>query len=108
MNILFICTANRDRSKTAEHIFRIKYPDYNFMSAGINQEMCLTYRGVYVEYQMCLKADKIYCMENLHAQYLLREFGSQIIQKIEILEIEDNEEYMSDKLIKELELKFKI
>ncbi len=108
MNILFICTANRDRSKTAEHIFKLKYPDFNFSSAGINQEMCFVNGGDFVQYYMCDAAERIICMENLHAQFLLREFGSQLIQKIEILEIEDNEDYMSDKLIMELEERFNI
>ena len=36
MNILFFCTANRDRSRTADIHFQNKYPEHRFRSAGIN------------------------------------------------------------------------
>ena len=108
MNILFICTANRDRSRTAEHIFQEIYPEINFNSAGIDQELCLMYNGEYVQYQMCDNADRIICMEDHHAQYILKKFGDLLLNKVEILGVEDNEEYMSRILIKELKEKFEI
>ena len=37
MNILFICTANRDRSRTAEHIFQDLYPKFNFIKLDNGQ-----------------------------------------------------------------------
>jgi len=108
MNILFICTANRDRSKTAEHVFRELYPDIDFNSAGIDQELCLMYNGEHVQFNMCDIADRIICMEDHHAQYLLNFFGDIILNKIEILQVEDNEEYMSRALVKELKKKFNV
>ena len=106
MNILFICTANRDRSKTAEHIFQKKYSNFSFSSAGIDENLCNKFNGKHVDFEMCDWADRIICMEEHHAQYLLKKMGDAILHKIEILGIEDTEEYMSSNLIMELRDKF--
>ena len=71
MNILFICTANRDRSRTAEHFFQEKYPKFNFYSAGIDEALCSKSKGRFVDYQICDYADRIVCMEQRHAQFIL-------------------------------------
>ena len=36
-SILFVCSANKDRSKTAEDYFSKHYPDLCFDSAGTNK-----------------------------------------------------------------------
>lgn len=38
--ILFICSANKQRSKTAEDYFSTKYPELHFISAGTNIKIC--------------------------------------------------------------------
>ena len=40
MNYIFICSANKQRSKTAEDYFAEKHPEYNFKSAGTNIKIC--------------------------------------------------------------------
>ena len=40
MNYLFVCSANKQRSKTAEDFFAQKYPDHEFLSAGKNTKIC--------------------------------------------------------------------
>ena len=40
MNILFICTSNKDRSPALEAYFRDNYPQHEFRSAGINKYFC--------------------------------------------------------------------
>lgn len=37
MNILFVCTSNKDRSPALERHFREKYPQHKYRSAGINR-----------------------------------------------------------------------
>lgn len=37
MNILFICTSNKDRSPALEKYYRDKYPENSYRSAGINK-----------------------------------------------------------------------
>jgi len=39
-NILFVCSANKQRSKTAEDYFSSKYANYNFDSIRTNQKKC--------------------------------------------------------------------
>lgn len=108
MNILFICTANRDRSKTAEHIFQKQYPTINFKSAGIDEDLCIKYNGNYVDVKTCDWANRIICMEEHHAQYLIEKIGNNVLSKIEILGIEDSELYMSNDLVALLKDKFEI
>ncbi|WP_206633794.1 hypothetical protein [Leeuwenhoekiella aequorea] len=39
MKFLFICSANKQRSKTAEDYFAEKHPDYNFKGSGTNTKI---------------------------------------------------------------------
>lgn len=39
-NILFICSANKERSKTAEDYFSGRFPHVNFNSCGTNIKLC--------------------------------------------------------------------
>lgn len=39
-NILFVCSANKDRSKTAEDYYSKHYPDWFIDSAGTNKNTC--------------------------------------------------------------------
>jgi len=38
--VLFICSTNKQRSKTAEDYFSSKYADFHFISAGTNIKIC--------------------------------------------------------------------
>ncbi|MBE9396323.1 hypothetical protein IOQ59_03515 [Pontibacterium sp. N1Y112] len=40
MKVLFICTANIQRSLTAEHVCRTLYPEHQFKSAGVSKKEC--------------------------------------------------------------------
>ena len=108
MNVLFICTANRDRSKTAEIYFQNKYPLYRFRSAGINKFLCERHGGVHVKKYMLDIADRIVCAEHVHSDYIIRQIDKKYINKIEILLLEDTDTFMSEDLINRLEDKFKI
>jgi len=53
MNILFVCSANKDRSKTAEDYFSEQFPNINFDSAGTNKKICNQLGTNYLEdYQL--------------------------------------------------------
>lgn len=108
MKILFICTANRDRSRTAEIYFQNKYPLYSFRSAGINKYLSERHGGIHVEKYMLDIADRIICAENVHSDYIVSRFGKKYLSKIEILNLEDTGTFMSEDLINRLEDKFKI
>lgn len=107
MNIIFICTANRDRSRTAEIHFQNKYPRERFRSAGINKYLSERHGGIHLKRYMLDVADKIICMESVHANFIVNAIGKEYLPKIEILNLGDTETFMSDSLIKLLEEKFK-
>lgn len=108
MNILFICTANRDRSRTAEIYFQNKYPEHRFRSAGINKYLSERHGGVHLRMYMCDFADRIICMEEVHKQYIGSAIDKRLLEKVEVLNLGDTELFMSDQLIKNLVEKIKL
>ncbi len=105
-NILFICTANKDRSRTAEIYFQYKFPELRFRSAGINQYLSKKHGGAYLERYMLDQAERIVCMEKEHADHILKRFDGAFQDKIEILNLGDTEPFMAAGLIAMLEEKF--
>lgn len=108
MNILFICTANRDRSRTAEIYFQNKYPEHRFRSAGINQYLSERHGGVHLKKYMLDIADRIICAEHVHSEYIVQKIDKKYLNKIEILELGATETFMSEKLIQTLNTKFSL
>jgi len=108
MNIIFICTANRDRSRTAEIYFQNKYPEHRFRSAGINKFLSERHGGIHVKKYMLDIADRIICAEFIHSDWIVQNIDKKYLSKIEILHLEDTEYFMSESLIKKLEDKFQI
>jgi protein-tyrosine phosphatase len=94
MNILFICSKNEWRSRTAETIFKHNQ-NHHFRSAGTSQEA-----RVKVNEKLIHWADLIFVMEKKHKLRLEEKFGDLLHhKKIVILNIEDNYEYMDEELI---------
>lgn len=108
MNILFICTANRDRSRTAEIHFQNKHPEHRFRSAGINKYLSERHGGIHVKAYMLDIADRIICAEHVHSDYIVQNINKKYLDKIEVLELADTDTFISQSLIDRLELKFKI
>jgi predicted protein tyrosine phosphatase len=109
MKILFICTANRDRSKTGEVHFSKKYPEHEFKSAGINRYLSERHKGIHLKKHMLDWADRVICAELVHSDYIIRQIDKKYNSKIEVLHLGDTEgAFMSDNLIRLLEEKFKI
>ena len=98
MNILFICSANEDRSRTAESIFS-ESEEHVVRSAGTARSA-----RVKVSEPMLLWADLIFCMEEKHKELLKKRFpmATRDAQLI-VLHIEDEYKYMDSELIEELE-----
>ena len=87
MNILFICTLGRMRSKTAASLFKgSKY-------AGTDSNA-----DVKVTQELMDWADKIVCMENSHRSKLRRKFKGYS-HKMEVWNIEDIYDYGDDSLV---------
>ena len=90
MKILFICSANKDRSRTAEDHFAQQFPKYQFESAGTNKKTCQQLgTNLLVEKQLQL-ADNVFVMETRHHQAIQKRFGGTYFRKINILHIKDH------------------
>ncbi|MDJ1502859.1 protein tyrosine phosphatase [Xanthocytophaga agilis] len=99
MNILFLCTANKNRSRTAEDYFREHYPQHQFRSAGLSQRLCEKEGTTLVTEQMLEWADRIFVMEEYHQDRIQQYTGTLYLHKINVLGIEDIYTYMQAELV---------
>lgn len=94
MNILFICSRNKWRSRTAETIFKDNR-DHLVKSAGTEPGA-----RVRVSAKLIRWADKIFVMEKRHMQRLNENFPGEMQNKnVFILDIADDYSYMDESLI---------
>ena len=94
MNILFVCSRNKWRSRTAETVFKGDQR-HKFRSAGT-----ANVARIKVNQNLINWAEWIFVMEKRHKQQLYERFGQLLDdKKIVILEIEDKYHYMDDELI---------
>lgn len=94
MNILFLCSQNRWRSRTAEDIFQ-NQPNFQFRSAGTekNARHKVAKRDI-------IWADIIFVMEDKHQARILQNFPQETQhKKIIKLDIPDRYNYMDPQLI---------
>jgi predicted protein tyrosine phosphatase len=82
MRILFVCTANRERSPTAEMVFR-DVPGWEVKSAGTNPDATERVTQGLIDW-----ADRIVVMESRHLERLV-EVDRQSFRKTLVLGIED-------------------
>jgi predicted protein tyrosine phosphatase len=97
LNILFICSRNQWRSRTAETIFN-NHAEHDVRSAGTAKNA-----RIRVNEKMILWADLIFVMEKHHREIIKENFGMVSIDKqIVVLDIPDDYEYMDHELIQML------
>ena len=97
MNVLFVCSRNKWRSRTAETIFKDNQ-SHEFRSAGTENDARIKVNEKLIDW-----ADLIFVMEKRHKQRLQDKFDQVLNdKKIVILEIEDNYQYMDEELIEAL------
>ena len=97
-NILFVCSQNRLRSPTAEHLFS-RRPDLEVASAGTNNDAENPLSGELVEW-----ADVIVVMEKQHRTKVQKRFRALLQGKrIICLDITDDYEFMDPALVKLLQ-----
>lgn len=100
--LLFVCSQNRLRSPTAEHVFAT-HPGVETLSAGLNVGA-----DVPLSEELLRWADVVFVMEKRHREKLSREFrqalgGTRVI----CLDIPDIYEYMDPELVALLEKRVK-
>lgn len=100
MNVLFLCSQNKWRSPTAEHIFA-KWPNVETGSAGLNSGAEVEISTEHIEW-----ADIIFVMEKFHRTKLARKFKKNLKDKrVVCLDISDNFQYMDAELVTILQAK---
>lgn len=104
-NILFVCSANKQRSKTADDYFSEKYPKLNFDSAGTNLKICHKEGTNPITDEMAEWADVIYVMEKRHKEGINKLTSENYSKKIKVLNIPDRFKYYQKELIELLEEK---
>ena len=98
MNILFVCSRNKWRSRTAETIFK-NNQKHSVKSAGTENDARIKVTGKLISW-----SDLIFVMEKKHRERLKEKFGSLTDSKeIIILDIQDDYKYMDSELIEILE-----
>lgn len=97
-HFLFVCSQNRLRSPTAEHIFA-DHPGIEVSSAGTNNDAENPLTAELVEW-----ADAIFVMERTHRDKLQKRFRSSIgARRVVCLDIPDDYEFMDPALVGMLE-----
>ncbi|MGH1334645.1 MAG: low molecular weight protein tyrosine phosphatase family protein [Aureispira sp.] len=98
LRILFICSQNKWRSRTAEHIFKNK-AGWNVRSAGTDRAARVRLNANHVNW-----AEVIFVMEDKHKNRLKQHFRPQLKeQEIIVLDIPDDYQYLDPELIEMLE-----
>ncbi len=98
MNLLFICSRNKWRSRTAETIFKDN-GQHAIKSAGTAKSA-----RIRVQQSMLDWADKIWVMEQKHKDRLAQDWDTTAYKdKIIVLDIPDEYTYMDEELIEILE-----
>lgn len=103
MNILFLCTANIQRSKTAEDIFCRRYQQHTFRSAGLSKKECSRNNSTLCTEELLIWADVVYVFEQMHIDRICDYTGDKFLSKIRCLDIEDVYQYMQPELVALLE-----
>jgi predicted protein tyrosine phosphatase len=98
--LLFVCSQNRLRSPTAEQVFSA-HPDLECASAGLNHDAENVLTPELVEW-----ADVIFVMEKTHKAKLTSKFNRHLKNnRVVVLDIPDNYEFMDPDLVQILESK---
>ena len=96
--VLFVCSQNRLRSPTAEHVFANR-AGLEVTSAGLNNGADVPLSIELIEW-----ADIIFVMEKTHRNKLSKKFKAHLKNKLLIcLDIPDEYEYMEPDLVELLE-----
>ena len=98
-NILFVCSANKQRSKTGEDYFSNLYPHINFDSAGTNLKICQKEGTNSLTEDMLIWADIVFVMGKKHLEAIKNNTSGKYGNKIILLSIQDIYKYYQKELI---------
>ncbi|MEW5704402.1 MAG: phosphotyrosine protein phosphatase [Pseudomonadota bacterium] len=94
MKILFVCTANKLRSPTAEAVFA-EYPGLEVRSAGLDPQAPKPLTAELVAW-----ADRLLVMEQRHRDVVRKRFRQELdARPVIVLGIPDDYEFMQEELV---------
>lgn len=99
MNILFLCTANIQRSKTAEELFSVADTSNAYRSAGLSKKYVQKAGSTLCTEEMLEWADEIYVFEQMHIERIREYTGDRYLYKTSNLAIKDNYQYFQRELV---------
>lgn len=99
MNVLFLCTANVQRSRTAEELFSVLDESNIYKSAGLSKKYVEKAETTLCTEELLDWADKIYIFEDLHIERITRYTDKKHLHKITNLKIEDKYQYFQRELV---------
>lgn len=97
--ILFVCSANKQRSKTAEDYFSEMYPHIYFISAGTNIKICQKEGTISIMDIDLKEVDIIYTMEKKHKNFINSITECTYSKRIKVLNIPDIYKYYQKELL---------
>ncbi|MCO7250094.1 hypothetical protein [Pseudoalteromonas sp. Ps84H-4] len=103
MNILFLCTSNLNRSKTAEDHFAVKDPLRVYRSAGLSEKECKRNSTTLCSEELLEWSDVVFVMEDEHVRRIEQYTGQRFLDKVINLNIPDVYQYGEPALIEQLE-----
>lgn len=103
MNVLFLCTANLNRSKTAEVHFAANDPANVYRSAGLSEKECHRNGTTLCTEAMLQWADVVFVMQYSHIRRIEQYTGQRFLKKVINLDILDVYKFGETALIEQLE-----
>ena len=101
-NFLFVCSQNRLRSPTAEHLFA-DYPGVRTLSAGTNRNAETPLSDELIEW-----ADVVFAMERIHRSKIRSRYRAALHNtRIVVLDIPDDFAFMDDALVQLLQARMR-
>ena len=104
-HILFVCSANKDRSKTADDYFSEQYDTLEIDSAGTNLKLCHQLGTNAISEKQLFWADIIVAMEEKHRDFIKKTYPNVNYNKIVVLNLPDRYVYFQKELIEILKQK---
>lgn len=99
MNFLVLCTANFQRSKTAEELFSALDKNNHYKSAGLSKKYVAKNNSTLCTEEMLQWSDRIIVFEDKHLERIREHTGTKYLDKIINLDIADKFKYFEPELV---------
>lgn len=99
MKILFLCTANLQRSRTAQELFQTIDKKNEYKSAGLSKKYVEKNGTTLCTEELLCWSDKIYVFEKVHIERIIEHTAQKHIHKITNLKIDDVYKYFQRELV---------